>query len=217
MPSELELSDIYGVSRTTIRSALQVVQDLGLISRRKRAGIRVEAAKPRRSYAQSLSNIDELMQFATVTERHVQAITEVVCDRDLAAQLGCAPGQRRMKVEVIRINPENSGQPLCWTDVYLDPEDGARVREQVRRNSGLICDMVEETCGRVVTEVRQEIRAIALTEAMAKKLAAAAGAPGLEVKRHYVDEQGEVFETTISVSPADRFTYALKLNRQIGV
>src|ERR1700677_427422 len=42
LPSELELSAQYGVSRSTVRSALQVVQDLGLISRRKRAGIRVE-------------------------------------------------------------------------------------------------------------------------------------------------------------------------------
>lgn len=217
LPSEVELSGIYGVSRTTVRSALQMVQDLGLISRRKRAGIRIEAAKPRHSYAQSLSNIEELMQFATVTERHVQTITEAVCDEELASRLGCAPGQRWMKVELIRVNPDNPELPLCWTDVYLDPVIGAGIREQLHQNSGLICEMVEEKYSRFVAEVRQEIRAIVMTEPMAEKLAAKTGGPALEVTRHYVDQQGIVFEVSVSISPADRFTYALKLNRQLGV
>ena len=54
LPSELDLSAQYGVSRATVRSALERVQDLGLISRRKRAGIRVEATKPRVAFDQSL-------------------------------------------------------------------------------------------------------------------------------------------------------------------
>lgn len=216
LPSEIELSEIYGVSRTTVRSALQMVQNLGLISRRKRAGIRIEAAKPRHTYTQSLSNIEELMQFAALTERHVQAVTELACDEALAAQLGCEVQQRWMKVELLRVNPENPELPICWTDVYLDPLIGAGIRRRLRKNSGLICEMVEEKYGRIVAEVRQEIRSVRMTEHLAAKLAAVAGSPALEITRHYVDQQGIAFEVSVSVSPADRFTYAFRLRRQFG-
>jgi len=175
LPSEMDLSAQYGVSRATVRSALQKVQDLGLISRRKRAGIRVEASKPRVAFEQSMSNVEDLMQFAVLTERHVQSI--------------------------------------CWTEVYLDPVAGAAIRRELRKNTGLICEMVEERCGRAVREVRQEIRAVGVPERVAGTLAVAADSHALEIVRHYVDQRELVFEATISVFPADRFTYALRLTR----
>jgi GntR family transcriptional regulator len=217
LPSEVELSEIYGVSRSTIRSALQMVQNLGLISRRKRAGIRIEASKPRHTYEQSLSNIEDLIQFATVTERHVKTISEVACDDQLAGRLNCPVRQRWMKVELLRIDPEHPELPICWTDLYIDPPVGGGIRRQLRKNTGLVCEMVEEKYGRVVAEVRQEIQAILLPERLATHLAAAPGSPALEITRRYVDQQGIAFQVTMSVYPAERFTYALKLRRQPGV
>lgn len=38
LPSEVALAEEHGVSRTTIRSALNIVEGLGLISRKRRAG-----------------------------------------------------------------------------------------------------------------------------------------------------------------------------------
>lgn len=217
LPSEVKLAEIYGVSRSTIRSALQMVQNLGLISRRKRAGIRIEASKPRHTYEQSLSNIEDLTQFATVTERHVKTISEVVCDDELAGRLNCPVRQRWMKVELLRIDPENAELPICWTDLYIDPLIGAGIRAKLRKNTGLVCEMVEEKYGRIVAEVRQDIRAILLPERLSTNLAAAPDSPALEITRRYVDQQGIAFQITISVYPADRFTYALKLRRQLGM
>jgi len=216
LPSELELSAQYGVSRSTVRSALQVVQDLGLISRRKRAGIRVEAIKPRHAYAQSLSSVEDLVQFAAETERHVQSIEEIVFEPALATQLGYPDRLRWLRVALLRIDPHNPALPICWTDVYLDPAVGTGLRRDLRKSSGLICEMVEEKYGRLVAEIRQEIRAIGVPEPLAKKLGAPAGSHALEIVRHYIDQQGVAFEVTVSVFPADRLTYTLQLRRQPG-
>ncbi|WP_180970598.1 GntR family transcriptional regulator [Burkholderia sp. WAC0059] len=214
LPSELELSGQYGVSRATVRSALEKVQALGLISRRKRAGIRVEAAKPRVAFEQSMSNVEDLMQFAVVTERHVQAVSEIAANPSLAAQLGVAAGSRWLRVELLRVDPAKPDAPICWTDVYLDPTVGAGIRRELRKSSGLICEMVEARFGRHAQEVRQEIRAIGVPARLAGPLAAQAESHALEITRHYLDDTGTMFEATVSVFPAERFTYAFQLRRQ---
>ncbi|HEY4349640.1 MAG TPA: GntR family transcriptional regulator [Paraburkholderia sp.] len=214
LPSELDLSAQFGVSRATVRSALEKVQELGLISRRKRAGIRVEASKPRVAYEQSLSSVEDLVQFAVVTERHVQSIGEVSASPTLAAQLSVETGSRWLRVELLRADAAKPGEPICWTDVYLEATVGAGIRRELRKSSGLICGMVEERFGRSVREVRQEIRAVGVPARLAKPLAVEADGHALEITRHYVDQHGAVFEVTVSVFPANRFTYALQLRRQ---
>src|SRR5258708_1181967 len=213
LPSELDLSAQYGVSRATVRSALARVQNLGLISRRKRAGIRVEATKPRVAFDQSLSSVEDLIQFAVVTERHVQSVTEVSASPSLAAQLGVVTGSRWLRVELLRIDPTKPDAPICWTDVYLDAAVGAGIRRELRKSSGLICGMVEQRYGRPVQEVRQEIRAIGVPARVAAPLATEAHAHSLEIIRHYADQRGIAFDVTVSVFPAERFTYALQLKR----
>lgn len=213
LPSELDLSAQYGVSRQTVRSALERVQELGLISRRKRAGIRVEATKPRVAFEQSLSNVEDLIQFAVVTERHVQSITEISASASLAAQLGVQAGSRWLRVELLRIDPAKPDVPICWTDVYLEAAVGAGLRRELRKSSGLICEMVEARFGRAVKEIRQEIRAVGIPARVAQPLAADIDGHALEITRHYVDQQGIIFEATVSVYPAERFTYALHLRR----
>ncbi len=172
LPSEVDLSVHYGVSRATLRSALVVVQNLGLISRRKRAGIRVESSRPAKPYERSLSDLDELMQFATVTERQVQSITSVTADQTLADQLKCDVLQKWLRVSMLRVDPQKPDAPLCWTDVYLEPTIGKGLRSQLRNSSGLICEMVETKFGCTVQEVRQDIRAIGVPPAIASALSA---------------------------------------------
>ncbi|OWT70374.1 MULTISPECIES: GntR family transcriptional regulator [unclassified Achromobacter] len=217
LPSEVDLSQQHGVSRATVRSALLVVQNLGLISRRKRAGIRVEAAQPRKAYERSLSDLEDLMQFAVVTERHVQATDHVVCDAALAAQLQCEVLRKWMRVAMLRVDMQKPDAPLCWTDVFLDPDIGAELGTQLHKSTGLICEMVEEKFGCTVDEVRQEIRAVGVPARMAAALGVEADTHALEVTRWYASEGRSPFEITVSVFPADRFTYALTLRKHDGV
>jgi GntR family transcriptional regulator len=72
LPTELELSERYGVSRHTIRIALRELQDLGLVSRRKKVGTRVEAIAPTSNYLQSITSIEDLVQFGAAHTRVVR-------------------------------------------------------------------------------------------------------------------------------------------------
>ena len=72
LPGELELAEQRGVSRATVRAALAQLEELGLISRRKRAGTRVEARRPHIDYAPSLTTLEDLVHYAAETVRQVQ-------------------------------------------------------------------------------------------------------------------------------------------------
>src|SRR3954453_22727489 len=78
LPTEFELCDLYGASRHTVRVALDELVQLGLVSRRKRAGTRVEARTPPGTYRQSLTSLDDLVQFGTARVRQVQSTAKVI-------------------------------------------------------------------------------------------------------------------------------------------
>jgi GntR family transcriptional regulator len=215
LPSEVELAKQYKVSRTTVRSALSVLEGLGLISRRRRVGTRVEAIRPPKTYTRSLSHIEDLTQYAAETERHVQSMREIICDEALSATLGCRPGQRWLLVEMLRLEPGREEAPICWTDVYLDPSVAKAVGAQVRQTTGLICDIIERATGRVVVDVQQTIRAVQLSAALAKKLNVETGSAALAITRRYVDQGGTAFQITVSTHPADRFSYYISLRHTL--
>jgi DNA-binding GntR family transcriptional regulator len=74
--------------------------------------------------------------------------------------------------------------------------------------------MVERRFGRSVHNVRQEIRAIGVPDNLAEPLGVKPDSHALEIVRRYLDSRGLVFEATVSVFPADRYSYALELMRQ---
>jgi DNA-binding GntR family transcriptional regulator len=71
LPNELELAERYGLSRTTVRSALQHIERLGLVSRRRKLGTTVTAERPPAAYTRSLTTLEDLVQYATEVNRDV--------------------------------------------------------------------------------------------------------------------------------------------------
>ena len=138
---------------------------------------------------------------------------ELVADDELAARLGCRPGQRWLRLRTTRGDPRDPSHPIAATTVYIDPAYGPAVRREVASSRQLISTIIEEAYGTYTAEVRQEIRAVAITAGPARALGCEPGSPGLEITRHYSDPAGRPFVITISVQPADRFSYVIKLTR----
>jgi GntR family transcriptional regulator len=213
LPTELELCTQFGTSRHTIRAALNELQQLGLVSRRKNVGTRVEAAAPTNDFSPSLASVDDLVQFGSTHVRRVQEIGEVALDAALARQLGCKEGTRWLRIASLRMNAATDRLPVGWTDVYIDPAY-AEVAQRVATSPGvLVSAMIEATYGRRIAEIRQEIHAMTVAEPMAAALQVAPGSTALRIFRWYYDATGQVFEMSVSVHPADRFAVSMRLKR----
>ena len=120
LPTELELRDHYQTSRHTVRAALHELQQLGLVSRRKNAGTRVESAQPRNDFRPSLASLDDLVQFGSQHLRLVQSTAEVVATGKLAKALRCTDGTRWLRISSLRVDGDRESPPVGWTDVYID-------------------------------------------------------------------------------------------------
>lgn len=213
LPKELELCAQYGASRHTVRAAIRELQELGLVSRKKKAGTRVEAASPSSGYRQSLASVEDLVQFGVEHVRVVKEIADVVADRALARGLGCAVGKTWLRISSLRMSASSGRIPVGWTDVYVDPAY-SDLRDIVRDHQGvLVSDLIEQRYGRRIAEIRQDVQAVTLNPTLAKALDETPGAPALRILRRYLDQAGETVEISVTFHPADRFTFSMRLQR----
>ncbi|MDL9997437.1 GntR family transcriptional regulator [Variovorax sp. J22P240] len=214
LPTELELCKHYGTSRHTVRAALAELQDLGLVSRRKNVGTRVVSAKPRPRFRPSLASVDDLVQFGAEHQRVVQEIEQTTVTGELARELGCADGAPWLRISSLRMVGDEDALPIGWTDVYIDP-GYADIAEVVKASpDSLISSLIEDRYDRHIAEIHQDVRAFTITDgAMAGKLQVKMGTTALKIVRRYFDAEGDVFEISVSVHPADRFSVSMQLRR----
>jgi GntR family transcriptional regulator len=216
LPTELELRDRYGTSRHTVRAALHELEQLGLVSRRKNVGTRVESNEPTKAFRPSLASVDDLVQFGTANIRAVQSIEETIVEGALAKELGCVNGTRWLRISSLRLRDNVNSTPIGWTDVYLDTAY-AEIADTIRASpETLISSLIESRYGRRIAEIQQEIKATAASQTMARKLCVDVGTPMLKIVRRYLDMAGQIFEASITFHPAERFSVSMRLRRSDG-
>jgi DNA-binding GntR family transcriptional regulator len=216
LPTELELCKHYEASRYAVRAALAELQQMGLVSRRKNVGTRVVSARPRSGFRPSLTSVDDLVQFGTEHLRIVRAVAQTTVTDALAKELGCASGTPRLRVSTLRM-VGNSDAPIGWTDIYIDPSY-TDVAELARTTPDmLISALIEDRYGRHIAEIQQDVRGCLIDDrALAKELNVAPGSAGLRIVRRYYDADGEAFEGSVAIHPADRFSLSMLLRRSAG-
>lgn len=196
-----------------MRAALHEIQQLGLVSRKKNVGTRVESARPTNDFRPSLASVDDLVQFGSTHVRKLQEVATATLDDDLATQLRCQPGSTWLRISSVRVDEPSERLPVGWTDVYIEPAY-AEIGEIVRQAPGvLISSLIESRYGRRIEQIQQEIRAVTIEEPLAGALQVAAGTTGLKIIRWYFDGAGEVFEVSVSTHPAERFAVSMVLKR----
>lgn len=213
LPTELQLCEQFDTSRHTVRVALGELQELGLVSRRKNVGTRVESTTPTGTFRQAISSVGDLAQFGAEHVRAVRSVEEVVADLALAKELGCPGGTRWLRISSLRMSSGKDGQPIGWTDVYIDPayaEIGDLVRDSPEV---LVSSLIEARYGRRIAQIRQDIQAVSVPAELASELQVEAGSPALKVVRRYFDPARAPFEITVTIHPADRFTFSMQLHR----
>jgi DNA-binding GntR family transcriptional regulator len=213
LPTEAELGEAFGVSRHTVRQAIQHLRHQGLVSARKGVGTRVEASRGKSSYTHSIHSLAEILQYANETRLEVSELAIRPARGATAEVLGCRPGKRWMHVVGVRYGA-NSERPICLSDIYIDAAYKA-ISGEIGRARTAICAIIEQHFGETIIEVEQQIEGAVLTEDVARRLGARAGDPALRLTRHYFVTGRRLIEMSISLHPADRFSYAMTIKRDV--
>ena len=214
LPTEHELCERFAVSRYTVREALRRLRDDNLVASRPRAGTTVVPRVAANSYAQDNMTINDLLAFASGAELDIESTRMVTIDAELASRTGLPEGEEWLAVLGFR-QAVGAEYTHCWTEYYINRAFAA-VGRLLQRHTGPIFPLIEDLFGVSIVEVHQEIGAVLITQELAGRLKAAAGAPAVEVHRTYKTSDGEVAQVTINTHPASRFRHSMTLRRVKG-
>jgi len=213
LPTEAELCARFKLSRHTVREALRMLREAGMVSRHQGVGTRVERDRSTPRYVQTLVGVSDLWQYVQDTRRVTLAIRDVLPE-DARVDLPGDTQQPWRMLEGIR-HLEDSDEPVSWTQVYVHPRYG-KVMDDIEKHGVPVYSLVEERYGVKARSLKQEISALSIPADIAALLKVTPGSPGLSIVRHYVSAADEVFEATLSIHPGERYRYAMELDLAYG-
>lgn len=217
LPAETELCEQLGASRHTIREALRILEQAGLISRRQGSGSEVIASAPPVRYRQNVDSIEDLLQYGNTSRFAVLSSTEVAVDAALAQELGCAPGSRCIQLRGLRSErgerAHEAGAPLAVSQITFPPQP-ARRRQKLLDPATVLPTLLEAVDARSLGHIEQTFEAVALDSGAAALLQTKKGSPSLRAHRRYHDRQGRLILVAVSWHHADRFRYSTVLRHE---
>jgi GntR family transcriptional regulator len=200
LPSESELSAAYGVSRVTVRKALDLLRDEGLIDARQGFGWFV-AADPVRQSLGRLGTIEaQLGELGVGSERRVVGFRFVAAPPRVRQVLGVDS-----VLEVRRVNHAD-GQPFARVTVWCPEDLGAHLsRAEVERAP--FYELLDTPLGGAV----QTIGAAVADPRDATLLEVPVGSPVLRCERTTADRAGRPVLLSEHVFPAHRTEFVVDL------
>ncbi len=211
LPTEAVLCSNYGASRHTIREALRLLVERGIIERRQGAGSRIISIAPKTTYSQTMRTLAEFSQYARDTHFDISE-TAIVSLDDEAAELISAPtGSRWLRIAGVRWTTERT-EPISHTTVYVHTRFAHHLND-VRTTPGPVYALIEARSGEMIAEAIQEIAARPLPTSAARALKLRAGTTVLRFVRRYLDASGGTMLVSVNWHPAERFSYVLKIRR----
>jgi GntR family transcriptional regulator len=208
LASEPELARRFKAARETVRRALALLQEDGVIYRRHAVGSFV--AEPRVDQAlDQLFSFTEFMVYRGMKpgSKLLGAEIERVAEPEspILHYLGLKPGAKVVHIKRLRTG---SGEPLVIASTWL-PEALFKgfLKKDLRRHSVY---EIMSAMGRKPTDAIQTIVAVTLDEAQARLLGVEPGAPAIQIRRIGYSH-GLPVEYAIDYYRGDRTTFRVRL------
>jgi len=211
LPGELELITRHEASRHTIREALRVLEDMGLVKRERGRGTLVISTDANPAFVQTVKSPSELFSYPDSSQFRLLSDQRVFADRALALDLNCAVGEEWVRISGLR-TLEGDRLPICWADVYVIPEYGS-IAQRLGGSSRPVYEMIAETFKESIEKISVRVTAGTISEQKASVLGVEPGSSSLSVSRSYRGNGGRVFEVSISEHPASNFSYTFEFTR----
>lgn len=209
LPPETALCTQFGVSRHTMREAMRLLIERGLVTRQRGVGTTVTSREPRAHYTQSTASVADLPQYVEETRLVTKEVKDVLAIGELSELLACPPGQRWLYARAWRYIGRGK-DPIALTHIYVNAAY-AGIKDLIGAPNVPVYSLIERQYGERVAEVKQRIDAKILAPDEAAALNVPSGSAALVITRHYYAASGRLLEVAVNLHPADRFSYSMSL------
>lgn len=216
LPTESDLIEQYGVSRITVRQALQSLDNEGLIERQQGRGTFVANRKSRKKHFTGTihltGSLDELIEMGMDTPVKVLEMNRVEADQHESESLEIKIGTPIYRLKRLRLN---AGQPFGLIVNYLPEEIGSNLT-MAELSSGALLHTMETKLGFKLDNARQEIRAELADPYVAQLLDVRVGTALLSIERTVYTDKAKPVEYVHTLYRSDLYGYSVQLVRDYG-
>ncbi len=209
LPAEDELAATYGVSKATVRQALNELAVAGVLRREQGRGTFVAEPKlaqgPREltSFTEEMSNLG----FRPTSEVLTQDVIEA--EADVAEKLRIEKGTLVMRLKRLRIA---DGKPMGIQTAYIPVELAPGLAEEDFTETSLY-SLLERKYGLMPVRAQETYFAVLLEQDEARLLNVAATSPGIAAERLSYLASGRTLELVYSIMRGDRYKIVLDLTK----
>jgi GntR family transcriptional regulator len=211
IPSEPELCELYGISRTVVRQALKELNYEGLLVREKGRGTYVSKPKISEGLVQELTGFYEnmlAMGIHPISQVLKQQVT--AANSKVAASLGLPVGTPVVEIQRLRfVNKE----PIVLVTTYLPYAICPGLLEADLRQQSMY-KFIENECGLFIARGRRTIEAVPANEYEAQLLQVQKGAPLILLDSVSFLEDGKPVEYYHALHRGDRSRFEVELVRR---
>lgn len=202
--TEVEIAERLGLSRPTVRQAIQDLVNKGMLVRRRGVGTQVVHSQLRRSM-ELTSLFDDLTSANKKPTTRVLSLGKAPADATVAAALNIAEGTSVIAVKRLR---SVRNEPLAIMSNWL-PADLVPLTKTELERTGLY-DLLRSN-GIQMRVANQRIGARSATAAEARLLDLKPNAPLLTMERTSFDESGKAVEYSSHCYRADAYSFETTL------
>ncbi|WP_404351135.1 GntR family transcriptional regulator [Sutcliffiella horikoshii] len=208
IPSEREYAESYGISRMTVRQAINSLVNEGLLYRKKGSGTFVSEKKIEQPL-QGLTSFTEDMKKRGMTPTSKLIHFEVIpANSFIANELKISEYAPVYEIKRIRLA---DGEPMALETNYLSANLVKGLTEEEVKAS--IYSYVEEKLGLRITHAEQLIESVRASEEHEKLLFIEKDHPMLYIQRNTFLHDGTPLELVKSVYRGDRYKFQIKMER----
>lgn len=208
--SEPELITRFGVSRTTVRQALALLEREGLVVRRPAKGTFLAQPKIEPELSGLTGFVEDMNALGLEASARVVSIKTVRPGPPVTDRLALPPDASVVRIERVRLA---NGKPMSFDVTYLPPELGEKV---VRSDLVVhpIFSLLEDLHGVALGEADYRIEATSADRRVAQLLEIAPAAPILLIERTSYAISGAPVDYEKLHYRADHIRYRMRLKRQ---
>ncbi len=208
-PKETDLALRWGISRNTLRQAIDKLVNEGLLERKKRTGTRVTGKTISTNLGNWISFTHEMEDKGTPFHNLLLKAEVKKASKSIAAELLIKEEVPVVCLQRLRSTGRN---PMVYFESWFHPRIGLTGEEDFEKP---LYEMLDQEFHIVPMISREEIRAIAATQKIADVLRIKKGEPVLERKRLVLDAGKRPIEYNICYYRSDWFTYSIEIKRTL--
>jgi GntR family transcriptional regulator len=210
IPGEQDLCELYGISRTVVRQALQELELEGVINRRKGKGTFVSLPKINEGLVQKLTGF-----YQDMMEKGLKPTTKVLHQNVIPAGdkvsqfLGVNPNE--IVIDILRLRFVNE-EPIQLVTTYI-PFELCPALASVDLTNRSLYEYLEKEAGIFIFRGRRYIEAVLANDTEASLLNIERGSPLLMLDSISFTEDGRPIEYYHALHRGDRSRFEVELRR----